>query len=147
MRMNIRSILVQIQQDLIRNLNAYIQASQLEGEDWFKPLSFYEDAPRIDTDSYYMGIYLASPEGSVYEGNNANGKTTIALDCVLNNIREDSNLPQLYLSAVIDYLKHKTYGVTSAPTYAEVTRVDLDAPANMFSVAIEVIVYDMDFDI
>ena len=147
MRKTIRTVLVQIQQDIVANLNAYIQASQLEGEDWFKPLSFHDDAPRYDTDKFFMGIYLASPEGSVYEGNSSSGKVTVALDCVLTQAREDSNLPQLYLSAVIDYLTRRSYAVSSAPTYAEVMRVDNDAPRNAFSVAIEATVYDMDFDI
>jgi hypothetical protein len=147
MRKTIRAVLVQIQQDIVTNLNSYIQASQLEGEDWFTPLSFHDDSPKYDTDTFFMGIYLASPEGSVFEGNSSNGKVTVALDCVLNKTRADSNLPQLYLSAVIDYLTRRSYGVSSAPTYAEIMRVDNGYPRNSFTVAIEATVYDMDLDI
>ena len=147
MRMNIRKILTQVQQDIAINLNSFISASQEEGESWFQQLSFHDDAPNVETDRFFMGIYLASPEGAVYEGNERQGKTTIALDCILSNKREDSNLPQFYLSAVIDFLKTRRYGTSSAPTYAETARVDLDAPVNAFSVAIEVLVYDMDYDI
>ena len=147
MTKNIRQVLTQVQQDIVNNLNDFISASQLEGEEWFTELEFHDDAPRWQTDTYYMGIYLASPEGAVYEGGDRQGKVTVALDCVLDDKREHSNYPQLYLSAVIDFLQKKCYGTSSAPTYAETTRVDLEAPVNAFSVAIEAIVYDMDYDI
>ena len=147
MRYSIRDIIFQVQQDIVANLNDFIAATQREGENWFRPLSFHDDAPHVDTDRYFMGIYLASPEGNVYEGNFQNGKTTVALDCILSDRREDSNLPQLYLSAVIDFLRKRRYGTSSTPTYAETARVDLDAPVNAFSVAIDVSVYDMDYDI
>ena len=147
MRYSLRQILTQVQTDLTNNLNDYIEDSQLEGEDWFQELSFHDDAPRVETDEFYMGIYLSSPEGVVYEGNPQSAKITVALDCILNSAREDSNLPTYYLSAVIDYLNKKRYGVSSSVTFAETARVDLDADVNAFSVAIEVVVYNMDYDI
>lgn len=147
MRKTIRQVLTQVQQDIVANLNDFIRNSQLEGEDWFQDLSFYDEAPKVGSDELFMGIYLASPDGSVYEGSDRQGKTTVALDCLLDDIREHSNNPQNYLSAVIDFLRTRRYGTSSAPVYAETARVDLGAPVNAFTVAIDVIVYDMDYDI
>ena len=147
MRYTLRQVLAQVQTDFKANLNDYIRSSQLEGEDWFKELEFPKDAPRVETDEFKMGIYLSSPEGMVFQGNAQSQKITVALDCILNREREDSNLSAYYLSAVLDYLSKKRYGVSSTPTYAELLRVDLDADVNAFSVAIEVVVYNMDYDI
>lgn len=147
MRYTLRQVLAQVQTDLATNLNSFISSTQVEGESWFTPLSFHTDAPRVETDEFYMGIYLSSPEGSVFEGNAQTSKVTVALDCILNREREDSNFSTLYLSAVLDYLSKRRYGVSSNPTYAETARVDLDADVNAFSVAIEIVVYNMDYDI
>ena len=145
--MTMRDVITQIQADILANLNSYIEASQKEDEDWFEELSFQDDAPRVELDRYCMGIYLSSPEGAVFEGTAQTQKITVALDCILDDIRENSNLSTLYLSAVLDYLNHRRYGVSSNPTYAETARVDLDADVNAFSVAIEVVVYNIDYDI
>ena len=147
MRLTLRQVLTQVQADLAKNLNTFISNSQISGESWFTPLSFHDDAPRVENDEFFMGIYLSSPEGAVFEGNAQQSKVTVALDCILNREREDSNLPTYYLSAVLDYLSQRRYGVSSNPVYAETARVDLDADVNAFSVAIEVVVYNMDYDI
>ena len=145
--MTLRQVLTQIQADLVANLNDFISATQLEGEDWFTELTFHDDAPRVDTDRYFMGIYLSSPDGEVYTGNASSGAVGITLDCILDDARENSNLPQLYLSAIIAYLKKKCYGVSSSVTTAVVLRTDLEAPVNGFAVAISATVYDTDYDI
>lgn len=145
--MTLRQVLTQVQADLVANLNDFISATQLEGEDWFTELSFHDDAPRVDTDRYFMGIYLSSPDGEVYTGNASSGAVGITLDCILDDARENSNLPQLYLSAIIAYLKKKCYGISSSVTTAVVLRTDLEAPVNGFAVAISATVYDTDYDI
>ena len=145
--MTLRQVLVQVQADLLANLNNYIESSKLENEDWFHELTFHDDAPRVGTDEWFMGIYLSSPDGEVYTGTAQQGAVGITLDCILADVREHSTLPQLYLSAVIDYLKKKLYGISSTVTTAVVLRTDLDAPVNGFAVAISAQVYDMDYDI
>ena len=145
--MTLRQVLTQVQADIIANLNDYIEASQLEGENWFHPLSFHDDAPNVDTDKYFMGIYLSSPDGEVFTGNAQSGAVGITLDCILDRTRANSNLPQLYLSAVIEYLKKRRYGVSSSVTTAVTLRTDLDAPVNAFAVAISATVYNTDYDI
>lgn len=145
--MNMRQVVEQIQADIEANLNSYIESSQREEEDWFTELSFHDDAPRVELDRFYMGIYLASPDGAVFEGTAQTRTITVSLDCFLDDKRENSNLPMLYLSAVLDYLYKRRYGISSNPTYAETARVDLDADVNAFSVAIEVVIYNMDYDI
>ena len=52
----LREVLAQVQADIIANLNPFIEGTQLEGEDWFKTLRFYDEAPRVDEDRYFMGI-------------------------------------------------------------------------------------------
>jgi len=146
--MTLRQVLTQIQADLVANLNDVISASQLEDEEWFTELTFHDDAPRVDTDRYFMGIYLSSPDGEVYTGNASSGAVGVTLDCILDDARENSNLPQLYLSAIIAYLKKRRYdGFSSSVTTAVVMRTDLDAPVNGFAVAISATVYDTDYDI
>ena len=145
--MTLRQVLTQVQADLLANLNNFISATQLEGENWFTELTFHDDAPRVDTDRYFMGIYLSSPDGEVYTGTPHTGTVAITLDCILDDERENSNLPQLYLSAVIDFLKKRRYGVSSHVTTSVALRVDLDAPVNGFAVAISATVYDTDYDI
>lgn len=145
--MNIRQILLQVQADIVANLNSYIEAAEGENEDWFHELSFHEDAPRVDTDRYFMGIYLSSPDGEVYSGSPQSAAVMVTLDCILDAARENSNVPERYLSAVIDYLRHRRYGVSSEVTTAVVVRTDLDAPVNGFAVAISVTVYNTDYDI
>lgn len=147
MRYSLRQILAQIQTDLTANLNTFISNSQIEGEDWFTELSFHDDAPRVETDEFYMGIYLSSPVGAVYEGDPKSAKMTVSLDCILDDKREDSNLSEYYLSAVIDYLNRRNYGVSSSVKYAQTARVDLDDDVNAFIVTIEVVIYNMDYDI
>ena len=146
--MTLRQILTQVQADIVTNLNGYIGSSQLEGEEWFKELSFHDDAPRVDTDRYYMGIYLSSPDGEVYTGTPQTAAVGITLDCILDDQRRNSNVPEKYLSAVVEYLRRKHYGVSSTVTTAVVFRTDLDAPVNGFAVAISATVYanDMDLD-
>lgn len=145
--MTLRQVLAQVQADIVANLNDYIRSSQLEGEDWFTELSFHDDAPRVGQDVWYMGIYLSSPDGEVYTSNALQGAVGITLDCILDDRRDHSNYPQLYLSAVIEYLKKRFYGISSVVTTAVVLRTDLDAPVNGFAVAISATVYDMDKDI
>ena len=145
--MTLRQVLTQVQADIVANLNNYISSTQLEDEDWFTELSFHDDAPRIESDRFFMGIYLSSPDGEVYTGNASQGAVGITLDCILDDERENSNLPQLYLSAVIEFLKKKRYGISSSVTTAVVVRTDLDAPYNGFAVAISATVYDMDYNI
>ena len=144
--MNIRKIVKEVFDDLSENLNTHIASCQAQGEDWYTPLKYSEDAPRVESDSYYMGIYLSSPEGQVYSGNNNTQTVTIALDCILDDVRENSNLPTYYLSAVIDYLQKKTYETSSSVTMAQIVRTDLDAPVNAFSVAINITAYVNDYD-
>lgn len=147
MRMSIRQAIMQVQQDLVRNLNNYIESTQLEGEDWFVPLSFHDDAPRVETDRYYMGIYDSSPEGQVYGSDERTETLDMTLDCILDDERENSAVPALYLSAITDYLRKKTYGVSSTAYTAVTMRTDLDMPVNGFAVALRITIYDYDLDI
>ena len=145
--MTLRQIITQVQADLVANLNSYIEATELEGEDWFHTLTFHDDAPRVDTDRYFMGIYLASPDGEVFEANPDSASTFVTLDCILDDNRDNSNVPEKYLSAVIDFLRHRRYGVSSTVTTSVVIRTDLDMPYNGFAVALTVTVYNTDYDI
>ncbi len=145
--MTLRQVLVQVQQDIVTNLNDFIRASQLDGEDWFTELTFHNEAPRVGMDKFFMGIYLSSPDGEVYTGNALQGAVGITLDCMLDDVREHSYHAELYLSAVIDFLKRRIYGISSNVTTAVVLRADLDVPYNGFAVAISATVYDMDKDI
>ena len=147
MSYNLRSIIDQVQQDIAANLNTFIESTQGTDEDWFTELKFYDGAPRVETDTYAMGIYLASPSGAVFEGSAKSQKITVALDCILDDKKDNSNYSTYYLSAVLDFLTRRTYGVSSNPTYAEAVRVDLDAMVNAFSVAIEITVYNIDRNI
>ena len=145
--MSLRQILEQVQTDLVANLNTFIASTEDESEDWFTELSFHDDAPRVESDRYFMGIYLSSPDGEVYTANANTGAVGITLDCVLDDARENSSVPEKYLSAVIDFLRRRRYGVSSTVTTAVVIRTDLDAPVNGFAVAISVTVYNTDYDI
>ena len=147
MRMTIRDAVTQVQQDILRNLNAYISSTQREGEDWFTPLSFHDDAPRVETDRYYMGIYESSPEGEIYTSNGRQTTVDVTLDCILDDERDNSSHPSCYLSAVTEYLRRKTYGVSSLAYTAITMRTDLGAPVNGFAVALRVTTYDYDMDI
>lgn len=145
----LRELVLKIHEDLNDNLNTYIGSTQAVDEDWFEPLSFVPYAPDWETeeDWFKMGIYLSSPNGAVYTSNSKASNITVALDCLLDNVREHSALPQLYLSAVVDYLRKKNYGDSSNVSFAQIVRTDLDAPVNAFSVAINVTVYSNDMDL
>lgn len=145
--MTLRQVITQVQADLVANLNTYIEATELEGEDWFHTLTFHDDAPRVDTDRYFMGIYLASPDGEVYNAEPSSGTVFVTLDCILDDKRENSNVPEKYLSAIIEYLQRRRYGVSSNVTTSVVLRTDLDMPCNGFAVAMSVTVPLMDYDI
>lgn len=145
--MTLRQILLQVQMDLVSNLNDAIRDSQVSGENWFKELSFHDDSPRVDTDRYYMGIYLASPDGEVYTATPSIGAVGVTLDCILDDARENSNVAEKYLSAVIEYLRHRRYGVSSTVTTAVTLRTDLGDPVNGFAVAVSVTVYNTDKDL
>ena len=145
--MTLRQIITQVQADIVANLNDFIEDSQLEDENWFHELSFHDDAPRVGTDKYFMGIYLDSPDGEVYTANPSSGATVVTLDCILDYARENSTVPEKYLSAVIDFLQRRRYGVSSNVSTAVTVRTDLDAPFNGFAVAINITVYRADYDI
>ena len=145
--MTLRQILEQVQADLVTNLNSYISSTQREDENWFVNLRFFDGAPRVDTDRYYMGIYLSSPDGEVYTANPSGGSAVVTLDCILDDSTENANVPEKYLSAVIEFLQRRRYGVSSNVTTAVVIRTDLDAPVNGFAVAIAITVYTTDYDL
>lgn len=145
--MTLRQILEQVQADIISNLNTFIDRTQEEGEDWFHTLKFYDEAPRVGKDKYFMGIYLSSPDGQVYSTTPSSASAMVTLDCVLDYARENSTAPEKYLSAMVEYLQHRRYGVSSNVATAVVVRTDLDAPYNGFAVAISVTVYNTDYDI
>lgn len=144
---SIREIVEQVQIDLATNLNSWIENSQREGETWFNALSFHDDAPRVESDRLYMGIYMASPSGSVFSATGKDSSIDITLDCFLDDKRENSSVPEKYLSAVVDYLNRREYGVSSMAYSAVTLRTDLGAPVNGFAVAIKVTTYDIDMDI
>lgn len=144
--MTLRNVLEQVQADIVANLNNYIESTQQEGESWFTQLSFYDNAPRVDTDRYFMGIYLSSPDGEVYTGTATAGAVGITLDCILDDAWENSSVPEKYLSAIVEFLRKRRYGVSSTVTTAVVMRTDLDAPVNGFAVAISATVYSNDYD-
>lgn len=143
----LREVLAQVQADIIENLNPFIESTQLEGEDWFRTLRFYDEAPRVDEDRYFMGIYLSSPDGQVFTSTPSTASMSVTLDCILDDARENCNVPEKYLSAIVDFLNRRRYGVSSHVTTAVVIRTDLDAPVNGFAVAINVTVYNTDYDI
>ena len=145
--MTLKQILEQVQQDIVTHLDAYIRATEGSEEDWYSPLEYHDDAPSWETDSYRMGIYLSSPDGQVFTSGPDSSHVMVTLDCVLDDVREHSNYPQLYLSAVVDYLRKKQYGVSSNVATAQIVRTDLDAPVNAFAVAINVTVYSNDMDL
>lgn len=69
--MNIRKIVEEVFNDLSNNLNNHIASCQAYGESWYTPLKYSHEAPKIEEengqgDSYFMGIYLSSPEGQVF---------------------------------------------------------------------------------
>jgi len=146
--MTLRQTLEQVQQDIVNNLDNYIRSTEGSVEDWYHPLEYHDDAPSWETDRFRMGIYLSSPDGQVYTSTASASNVMVTLDCVLDDVREHSNYPQLYLSAIVDYLRKKTYGVSSNVATAQIVRTDLDAPVNALAVAISITVYanDMDYD-
>jgi len=133
-----------VQQDIATNLNSYIASHDAELEE----LTFHDDAPRTGMDEHYMGIYLSSPEGEVFTSDGRMETAIVTLDCIIDEKRESVNLPQKYLSCVLDFLRTRTYGIRSHAYTAVTARVDLDAPVNAFAVAIRIVTgYIMDCDL
>lgn len=140
--MSIDTVLQAVQQDLVRNLNAVYENAGLTA------LSYHDDAPQIGLDEHYMGIYLSSPEGEVFQSNGRSESITITLDCILDDVKENSNLPQQYLAKTIEYIRAKTYGISSFCSSGAIARVDLDASVNAFALAIDIVIaYRTDYDI
>lgn len=140
--MSIDKVLQAVQQDLVRNLNAVYENAGLTA------LSYHDDAPQIGLDEHYMGIYLSSPEGEVFQSNGRSESITITLDCILDDVKENSNLPQQYLAKTIEYIRAKTYGISSFCSSGAIARVDLDASVNAFALAIDIVIaYRTDYDI
>lgn len=140
--MSIDKVLQAVQQDLVRNLNAVYENAGLTA------LSYHDDAPQIGLDEHYMGIYLSSPEGEVFQSNGRSESITITLDCILDDVKENSNLPQQYLAKTIEYIRAKTYGISSFCCSGAIARVDLDASVNAFALAIDIVIaYRTDYDI
>lgn len=140
--MSIDNVLQAVQQDLVRNLNAVYENAGLTA------LSYHDDAPQIGLDEHYMGIYLSSPEGEVFQSNGRSESITITLDCILDDVKENSNLPQQYLAKTIEYIRAKTYGISSFCSSGAIARVDLDASVNAFALAIDIVIaYRTDYDI
>lgn len=140
--MSIDNVLQAVQQDLVRNLNAVYENAGLTA------LSYHDDAPQIGLDEHYMGIYLSSPEGEVFQSNGRSESITITLDCILDDVKANSNLPQQYLAKTIEYIRAKTYGISSFCSSGAIARVDLDASVNAFALAIDIVIaYRTDYDI
>lgn len=132
--MSIDNVLQAVQQDLVRNLNAVYENAGLTA------LSYHDDAPQIGLDEHYMGIYLSSPEGEVFQSNGRSESITITLDCILDDVKANSNLPQQYLAKTIEYIRAKTYGISSFCSSGAIARVDLDASVNAFALAIDIVI-------
>ncbi len=140
--MSIDKVLQAVQQDLVHNLNTVYEDAGLQD------LSYHDDAPQIGLDEYFMGIYLSSPEGEVFQSNGKVESITITLDCILDDVKENSNLPQKYLAKTIEYIRKKSYGISSYCSSAAIARVDLDASVNAFALAIDVVIaYRTDYDL
>ena len=143
-RMSVNEAVTAVQQDFVMNFNAWLAGHDPELE----PLTYHDDAPDIETGERYMGIYLTSPEGEVFEGNGRSESVTVTLDCVVDSQRGSVNLPQRYLSCLLDFLRTRTYGIGSHAYTAAIARVDLEAPANMFVCALRIVTgYMMDCDL
>lgn len=142
--MSVNDAVTMVQQDMLRNFNAWLATHDAE----LPPLSYHDDAPDIENNVHYMGIYLTSPDGEVFEGDGRSESVTVTLDCVVDAQRESVNLPQRYLSCLLDFLRTRTYGIGSHAYTAAIARVDLEAPANMFACALRIVTgYMMDCDL
>lgn len=133
MTYDVLSVVQMVQQDIASKLNAHLSDKGL------KEVAFFQDPPRIESDTYAMGIYLASPNGEVYSQNENNATLTIVLDCLLDDVSDNSHLPQEYLSTVIQYLNKKTYGFASSIQTASLNRVDNGDVVNWFGIAIDIV--------
>lgn len=142
--MKVNDAIEVVQQDIATNLNAWIASHDTELEE----LTYHDDAPRTGIDEHYMGIYLSSPEGEVYQNDGKMESVDITLDCIIDDKRESVNLPQRYLSCILEYLSTRTYGIRSHAYTAVTARVDLDAPVNAFAIALRIVIaYAMDYDL
>lgn len=141
--MTLNEALEQVQQDIARRFNGWLASRDAE----LPPLTFHDDAPDI-TDTHFMGIYLTSPDGEVYTGDGRSESITVTLDCIVDADRRSVNLPQRYLSWLLEYLKTRRYGIGSQAYTAVISRVDLDDSVNAFAVALRVVTgYAKDCDL
>lgn len=103
-----------------------------------QPLTYLDGVPDIENqDSYCMGIYLYSPNGSVYELKNDALKVYVTFDGLLDRVRDHSELSAEYLSVLVEWLQSKSLGVIAYPTLGNAYRVDAYDAYNGFAVLLE----------
>lgn len=111
------------------------------------PLSYQRTAPIVESCTNKMGIYLSSPSGEDYQSNGRISDVSITMDCLLTQAFDDSNLPEKYLSILVDYLNSQSFCFGSYISTAVTARCDLRCSVNGFALCLVVRVAVMHDDI
>lgn len=139
--MEIIDILAKIKKDLAEKLNAFLRDAQLP------EMEISDYAPDWENDEYKLGLYLASPEGMVFNFNprSTSSEISVTIDLLIDRNVKNSVLADRYLSILVVFFLTRNYAFASYPGQAVTSRVDNGAAAN--AVVLEVkIVIDHQFD-
>lgn len=122
-----------MQQKALKELPSLMEKAGLS------PLRYYADAPNKETDTYAVGIYLYSPNGSVFEQDGNAMKAYVTFDGVVDCLIDDSCLGSKYAAVIIEWLHTSPFDMVSVvPTLAMTRRVDGGDDYNGFAVLAEI---------
>lgn len=116
--MNIGDLEEYIQQEAAKSLPPLIEAAGLP------PVKYQIVSPSSEGDTYTMGIYLYSPDGSVFQQEKDQMKAYMTLDLVIDMDVEDSMMGGKYLSVILEWLHTHPWKVPVMPMLAATPRAD-----------------------
>ena len=61
------------------------------------------------------------------------------IDCIIDTQRRHSNIPEKYLSLLIEYLNSLTFGLISQTDEGDLARVDLGGQVNAFALSVRIV--------
>lgn len=118
----------------LQEFNSFLDSKEL------RPLKLLDGAPSIDSETYAMGIYMFSPNGSIFENDGSTIKSSITFDCHLDTDINSSSLSTRYLDALLEWTSSCPFEMDFTISLGLVRRVDTGDVDNGFAALMEVVI-------
>lgn len=136
--MTLTDALDEVRTAVAGGFNKYLSEHIGSPEDYL-PLTYTEYVPDPEASVCEMGIYAASGQGASFKKDGSEYVTYAVIDCIIDTQRRHSNIPEKYLSLLIEYLNSLTFGLISQTDEGDLARVDLGGQVNAFALSVRIV--------